>query len=436
MFKNKLSYKTAILILIVVFLIIGSTFGSLSKEKEKVILHFWELSGSRNAYQNFVIEKFKQLYPDIDVKLAIYDSESFKTAIVSAIRTETPPDIFQLWVENPYQEQFVEAGYLYPLTEAYRKFGWENDLDKTMVDMVTYKGEIWGIPTVRYTFQWIYNKNLFQKYGLDIPDTWSDFLHVCSVLKNNGVIPIAEGNLEQWRSAHWTAIPIEKVIGPEKYDRLLNQSWRPNARDIIKWTDPGVVEGMKKIEGLLKNGYFNEGINSVDNAGAISLILRGKAAMLLGGSFEVPTFRENVPADFDLDIFSYPTVKEGIPGFVPGFIGGCLRIAAKSKYKEEALKFLEFYFNVNQMKHFLELTNQVPATISAKQVMEYSAEDKVLQKLVNFANEPYAIAAESYSAEITSEIYTSFQGFIGGSLTAEQYLEKLEKVAEELRTKK
>ena len=43
-----------------------------------------------------------------------------------------------------------------------------------------------------------YNKDIFAQYDLQVPTTEEEFLAVCKTLKDNGVVPLAEGAGVNW----------------------------------------------------------------------------------------------------------------------------------------------------------------------------------------------------------------------------------------------
>ena len=49
----------------------------------------------------------------------------------------------------------------------------------------------------------VYNKDLFDEYQVSVPTTWDEFLNVCEVFKEAGIIPQAFGDLEAWAVCHY-----------------------------------------------------------------------------------------------------------------------------------------------------------------------------------------------------------------------------------------
>ena len=44
-----------------------------------------------------------------------------------------------------------------------------------------------------------YRKDIFEKYNLEAPTTWNEFLDTCKTLKDNGEIPLIVAGKENWQ---------------------------------------------------------------------------------------------------------------------------------------------------------------------------------------------------------------------------------------------
>ncbi|MFQ7551442.1 MAG: extracellular solute-binding protein [Blautia marasmi] len=45
----------------------------------------------------------------------------------------------------------------------------------------------------------LYRKDVFEKYDLEVPKTWDDFLNVCQTLKEKEEIPLIVAGKENWQ---------------------------------------------------------------------------------------------------------------------------------------------------------------------------------------------------------------------------------------------
>src|SRR5690606_24192947 len=62
---------------------------------------------------------------------------------------------------------------------------------------VKIDGKVYGVPEIMHSDGLVYNKTLFAQMGLQVPETWEEFVELCELLKREGMIPIAMGS-EWW----------------------------------------------------------------------------------------------------------------------------------------------------------------------------------------------------------------------------------------------
>ncbi|MGV0887772.1 extracellular solute-binding protein, partial [Acinetobacter venetianus] len=63
--------------------------------------------------------------------------------------------------------------------------------------------KLYGIPLYLDAKFMGYNKSLFEKAGVAVPETFEDLLGACAALKKSGVTPISFGNKEGWPAVHY-----------------------------------------------------------------------------------------------------------------------------------------------------------------------------------------------------------------------------------------
>lgn len=64
---------------------------------------------------------------------------------------------------------------------------WINELDDTFKEAVTVDGGVYGVPITSTSGGLVlYNKEIYEKYGLEVPKTWKEFMDNCQVLKDAG----------------------------------------------------------------------------------------------------------------------------------------------------------------------------------------------------------------------------------------------------------
>ena len=104
---------------------------------------------------------------------------------------KSPFEIFHT-TETQIAEYTVE-GWLHPLDDMIEQYREEYDLDdhiQTYWDIATYEGQIYGIPLIGNTKHLFYRMDLFEKYDLDVPETYDDVIAACEVLKQEESIDL------------------------------------------------------------------------------------------------------------------------------------------------------------------------------------------------------------------------------------------------------
>ena len=63
-----------------------------------------------------------------------------------------------------------------------------------MKNLVTYTydvgGKTYGVGAVEFYLRNYYNKEIFERYGLSVPQTYQDFLNICKTLKVRELLPL------------------------------------------------------------------------------------------------------------------------------------------------------------------------------------------------------------------------------------------------------
>lgn len=89
-------------------------------------------------------------------------------------------------VSNGSFTEFVNRGYLQPITDLVRKY-WDtynfNDIPKNLWDQVTFEGQIYVLPFQSNAHLLFYRKDLFEKHGIAVPATVPDMVQAAKTLK-------------------------------------------------------------------------------------------------------------------------------------------------------------------------------------------------------------------------------------------------------------
>ena len=298
-------------------------------------LTFWSWRPEDKAFYEEQIGIFQAANPDIKIKFTPYVATEYNAILATALTAGKGPDLLQL---RPYggMSALSDAGNFLPLTTkdvpALAKLApgilaaAQGYTDKRQFG-VPYAASVMGV--------W-YNPELFAKAGIrQTPTTWDSFITTLNRLKAAGIQPLANssgnpGNGPGLEQMHAT-------IAPTFYGG--NTFYNDLVAGKTTFTNKAYVDGLDAVKQLSK--YFPAGHEGIDYNTARSLFATGKAAIYIGGNYELTYFKQVNPAA-NIGWFPAPAKSAGSPKFVTSWGDGSYAINAKTDSKAAAIKFLNF----------------------------------------------------------------------------------------------
>jgi raffinose/stachyose/melibiose transport system substrate-binding protein len=214
----------------------------------------------------------------------------------------------------------------------------------------TYRVGWYALPMI-----WIYNKDLYDKAGLDAdkaPATWDEFLAACDKLKSAGIAPlgggIQDGYWGEWYFGHAIAQNVDsagEVIGLFTGER--------------DFREPKYHEHWVKLEELKKAGFLNADMSSTELYPGIDLIPAGKIAAGQSVGARVPKDSEMTKGRIGTMVM--PVYGKGKLAGKPTFDSQGLGIPTKAKNPKDAAAFLEYLQSPEQLKALHDKTGWIPA---------------------------------------------------------------------------
>ncbi len=358
--KRRSRFAGGIVLALALFMVLP--LGAFAQEKVTLrFFHKWP-EEPYNTYFNDMVAKYEELNPHIDIVVNSAADQPYKTQIRVVMSSSTPPDIYFAW-PGDYTANFVRAGRALDLTDYFYGTEWEELFPESIVSSYKVDGRLYAIPIRLSAKFMLYNKEMFDKYGLSVPETWDEFLEVCEVLKSNGITPIAFGNRFPWAAIHYLTTFNQKLVDPETLaaDYLLSGGY---------FEHPGYLEALKMFTLLNEKGYFNAFPNAYLHADARSMWWEEQAAMFYA---EIIEFTHLSPVGEAPDAFKdkwgffpFPAIEhgEGNQRFITGAPDGFL-INADTKYPEECVDFLRFLTSVENAQEWVRRIQVVSPVIGS-----------------------------------------------------------------------
>jgi raffinose/stachyose/melibiose transport system substrate-binding protein len=186
-----------------------------------------------------------------------------------------------------------------------------------------------------------YNKKVFDKVGVQPPQSWGDLMALVPKFNAKGIAPISLGGQSRWTNMMWLEFLFDRIGGSEVFQAIFDGEKNG-------WSNPAAIDGLTKAQDLVKAKGFVKGFSSItaDSNADQALLYTGKAAMMLHGSWTYQSMSTD-GGDFvsggNLGYMTFPPVDGGKGDLsdTVGNPGQYLSISAKAspEQKDIAKKF-------------------------------------------------------------------------------------------------
>jgi raffinose/stachyose/melibiose transport system substrate-binding protein len=378
---------------------------------EQVMLRMWEHTQQFGDAANAVINEFMKEHPDITIELEVKTPDQYANLLSTAIQSGDAPDIF--WAngtKDTILQNLVKMGGPIDLTGKIDLTGY----DKMATDILFINGKLWQTPGAAIDTRAVYyNKEIFEKYNIEVPTTFAELEQVCETLKSQGVTPISFGGKLSW-AVLFTFEPIISALCPDWLDEA--------AQGKATLSDPRLLKAFEKFDEWAEKGYFGKFYIGVDEGAMLLNFSKGNAAMCITGSWNAETFSKNNP-DLKLGAFQMPMVEGGRAMVVTYSTGYCA--SATTKYPDEVLKFLKFQVTPKAQQISITVQGEIPGMkgLKAKNelIQSIATADRQVESFYNILG--FWPKEGKNPRKIWEEDCTKW---VSGSLTAKEFIAELE----------
>jgi raffinose/stachyose/melibiose transport system substrate-binding protein len=324
------------------------------EEDKKIVILFAPMERSKPDVKNTARSAFDKTIIMAEEKLGLrveyntYTSENYQEKSyddVSLDRIRNSMDDFYLL--NPdVLKKTGEEGFLEDLSE----LECAENLREVVRTANTVDGKLLGIPQEVVVYGLFVNKDMFDEYDLELPDTPDEFLECCRVFKENGIETPVGAN--RW----W----LETFVFAQAYAELYNggntaeeiEALNSGERKYSDYMRPG-FEYLKEMMDLgyidAKTAYTYE---AIDGEGPDFLAQKTPIVMAYWGAANTDTAYGK--PDFNLQVIGFPSERGQMP--VVSMTG--MSVSSKAEHKEEALEVLEVILSDEALQVYAE-TNKV-----------------------------------------------------------------------------
>lgn len=291
-------------------------------------------------------ERFNAAHDDI--YLDIESPNEAMTVLKTRLIREDYPDIVGIGGDINYSnfldaELFADISDLDVVSDIKPAY---LQIDKDL-EFIPQEG-VYALPYAANAAGILYNKDMFDENGWEIPQTWSEFISLCDTIKSTGTNPLYLGYKDTWTClAPWNALAVG--LAPS------DVCSRVNSGDTTFKAE--YAEVAEKIKVLLDYAEPNPYAYSYNDA--CTAFARGESAMYPIGSYAVPQIL-SVNPDMNIDSFTFPANDNEEDNVLNSGIDLQFSVMKESKNKEAAYEVLRFLFEDETVRIYLDDQGGVP----------------------------------------------------------------------------
>ncbi|MDX3715245.1 extracellular solute-binding protein [Streptomyces europaeiscabiei] len=295
-----------------------------------VTITWWDTSNATNEAPTYkaLVKEFEAANKDIKVKYVNVPFDQAQNKFDTAAGATGAPDILRS--EVGWTPAFAKKGFFLPLdgTDALKD---QDKFQPSLIKQAQYDGKTYGVPFVTDTLALVYNKELFEKAGVEAPKTWEDLKKAAATVKDKTGVDGYWGSTQAYYAQSFLYGDGTDTVDVAAKKITVNSAEAKKAYGT--WLD--LFDG----KGLHKADTTADAYAHIQDA-----FVNGKVASIIQGPWEITNFY-NGEAFKDKANLGIATVPAGTSGKAGAPTGGhnLSVYAGSDKAKQEAsLKFINF----------------------------------------------------------------------------------------------
>lgn len=283
-----------------------------------------------------------------DIHLTIQSPNEAVTVLKTRLIREDYPDIIGIGGDMNYSN-FLDANLFMDISD----FEGITNVKPAYLEMeeeleLIPKDGVYALPYVANCAGILYNKDIFQEHGWNIPETWSEFTSLCDEMQSVGVQPLYFGFKDTWTClAPWNALAVG-LAAPDTCSEVNagNTTFSAAYRE--------VAEKMKTLLDYCEPNPYAYSYND-----ACTAFARGESAMYVIGSYAVPQI-QSVNPDINIDSFTFPANENEADNVLNSGVDLQFCVMKETKNKEAVYEVLRFLYEDDTIQIYLDGQNAVP----------------------------------------------------------------------------
>ncbi len=298
------------------------------------------------TYFDQVEDQFNSTHDDIH--LTISSPNDATTILRTRFIREDYPDIIGIGGDINYS-YYVDADILADVSD----YPGLADVKESYIDIlealeITPKDGTYGVPYVANAAGILYNRDMFEEHGWEIPESWDELMDLCEEIEAEGILPFYFGFRDTWTClAPWNSLAVD--LAPADTCQRVNAGETTFSEEYVE-----VAEKCAQLVSYGPDDPFAYGYND-----ACTAFANGESAMYPIGSYAVPQIL-SVNPEMNIDSFVTPGNDDASKNTLNSGVDLLFAVTAECENKEAAYEVLDFLMDDANIQAYIDDQNAVP----------------------------------------------------------------------------
>lgn len=346
----------------------------------------WYTKDSLDAAQARVT-KYTEVNPNVTIEIqSSPDTATFYQNLQGQIASKTAPDVFQ--IEPNVFYNLVKSNEIAPVDDLMSQAEYNvSDIYDALINGYKVDGKLYAIPSDFNMLALYYNKDMLDAAGVKVPATYEELKSAAKELTQNGVYGL---NINPIIGR---IMPVVESFG----GRIVDSNGQVHINDQDK------VKGLKFLLDMYQNDKSTVTCKTLGDGWPGDTFTKKKAAMAIEGTWMLGLLKSSVK-DFKWGVAPMPSENGNGSQLM---YSGAYAVSANSENKQEAVKFLKWYLNPdNILQGFKEGSQSIPVQKSYKDkvISAFPELDAILKNTDSASLYSFGQPAKSFEDEMDKRL--------------------------------
>ena len=306
-------------------------------------VEFFSQKPEMQATLQEIVDDYNKSQDEVKVKLTSVPDAG--TVLKTRIANGEAPDVINIYPQNADFKGWAADGQFVDLTDESDILG---NLNDGAAEAYAVDSKIYNVPLTTNVSGIYYNKDAFDKLGIEVPKSLAEFQEIVKKIKDDGQTPFAEALGDPWTVNGYAQLAwIQSAGSPQA------------ANDYLRFSDKGAIksdEVTKNVAAYLDllagNGQSNS--DGALYADTVAVFAEGKALMMANGSWALTVIKQQEP-DFEVGFFPMPGLTADAPVMTVGAADMAVSISADSENIDASKDFVKYLSSTEAMQKYYDV---------------------------------------------------------------------------------